>query len=528
MAEPQRSRRLEQALEAARRGDLRRAADIYGQLVEERPDDPALLQRLGDARARSGDRQGARTAFVRLAGLYEKAADHRRSVAALRRACQLGEPDPALLERLGARLRDAGRDADAREPWIEALEAARRAGQAERALRLALSLSRLEPARAEWLSIAAEAAGALEPAAPQTAASWLEIVRRSARSEETRELLRTGLERALRADPSGGALEPPLTALTRELARSPAAGTALGACGRLAGQGNPAAALTAGRLALGAGDPASAADLADLAADRIDLLAAPLHGPLIELLGGIVSADPSRGDVLERLERLTGDAAGTEEGGSADDDAAGAPAEPSPPQPHRSGDAPAVEPRPQPREAPPESVSRAPSVTTEPEDEDWIVLLTEEGQDDPSAQEVPEKERAEPAPGQDPDPPPVHSEREHLDRLGGEVRRAVDPSDAETSYQMAVGLLEMGLEDQALELAEALLDDPQRAVDAALMVVPLRADAGQPASAIAAGERALSAGVGDAEASRKLRDELSRLREAVGPGHAGGPEVSDP
>jgi Tfp pilus assembly protein PilF len=118
--------------------------------------------------------------------------------------------------------------------------------------------------------------------------------------------------------------------------------------------------------------------------------------------------------------------------------------------------------------------------------------------------------------------------------------------DAETEYQMAIGLLEMGLADQAAPLLENLLTSRDRAADAALALARLHEELGDPEAA----ERATRDGLavtgddrpsqraqllsayavlcearGGVEEAAAARDELDLLLAAhpdlIGPGEAG-------
>lgn len=111
---------LDQADRALNRGDMAQAASAYRKLVALSPNDPALLQRLGDALARAGQELEARDVFRQLADEYWKSGLRPRAMAALRRAVRLGPPDRSLLTALGQRLLEQGLTADAREPLLEA------------------------------------------------------------------------------------------------------------------------------------------------------------------------------------------------------------------------------------------------------------------------------------------------------------------------------------------------------------------------------------------------------------------------
>ncbi|HHN75546.1 MAG TPA: hypothetical protein ENK10_09985, partial [Acidobacteria bacterium] len=128
-----RSRLLADAEKAARRGNMKQAADCYRALVEASPNDRTLLQRLGDALARAGESQAACEVLEDLAELYRAEGDQHRSVAVLRRACRLAE-DRELLDKLGCWLCEQGLAADARQPLLEAARLHEAAGDPAAAL----------------------------------------------------------------------------------------------------------------------------------------------------------------------------------------------------------------------------------------------------------------------------------------------------------------------------------------------------------------------------------------------------------
>ncbi len=66
-----------------------------------------------------------------------------------------------------------------------------------------------------------------------------------------------------------------------------------------------------------------------------------------------------------------------------------------------------------------------------------------------------------------------------LASLQQSIHTAVDPGDAETSYQMALGLAEMGLDEQAAPLLERSLGDPTRRVDAMVLLARIRGRRGE-------------------------------------------------
>ncbi len=120
---------LEEAERQARKGNLSAAATCYRKLLEKTPHDAGLLQRLGDALARSGQDAEARATLRRLADLHWKTGLRSRAIASLRRAVRLGQPDPEALELLGDRCLEAGLAADAREPLLEASALREQAGE---------------------------------------------------------------------------------------------------------------------------------------------------------------------------------------------------------------------------------------------------------------------------------------------------------------------------------------------------------------------------------------------------------------
>ncbi len=74
---------------------------------------------------------------------------------------------------------------------------------------------------------------------------------------------------------------------------------------------------------------------------------------------------------------------------------------------------------------------------------------------------------------------PADSDGLDLGQLQDLLRQRVDPADAETNYQMALGLVEMGLGEQAIPLLESLLGDSARQIDATLLLVRVRDEAGE-------------------------------------------------
>lgn len=74
--------------------------------------------------------------------------------------------------------------------------------------------------------------------------------------------------------------------------------------------------------------------------------------------------------------------------------------------------------------------------------------------------------------------------------LDEQIQALVPEADAETSYQMGIGFVEMGLVDQAVPLLEKALGHPSRAVDAGLVAVRLLRESGAADRAWTLGTRA--------------------------------------
>ncbi len=147
-----RTKLLEDAERAARRGDLGKAAQCYRQLVDARPRDKHLLQKLGDALARAGEDDEARGVIERLADLYHGEGDRQRALALLKRAVRLGEPTNDLLGKLATWLLDAGLKGDAREPLREAARRWEEGGEASKARELHLRYLDVVPTDREALA----------------------------------------------------------------------------------------------------------------------------------------------------------------------------------------------------------------------------------------------------------------------------------------------------------------------------------------------------------------------------------------
>lgn len=196
-----REKLLAEAQRCARRGDMRKAADCYQSLSDAFPDDRVLLQRLADALARSGQDEAARTALERLGETYRQKGDRNRSVAVLRRAVRIGEPDPRLLTKLGRWLLEQGLAADARGPLEEAagLLEERQDWEAARAVHLLIldNLPDDPDSLAEVLRL-----GEKQPASPQLALERARLAEAFGRRGD-REMLLLALRACLDADPEG-------------------------------------------------------------------------------------------------------------------------------------------------------------------------------------------------------------------------------------------------------------------------------------------------------------------------------------
>jgi hypothetical protein len=475
-----------------------------------------------------------------LAKVYRDGADDRRAIAALNRAAQLGQADPEVLEQLGELLVGAGRAADAREPWSAALAAAQHAGDASRVWRLASRLLELDPTRGEWLDAARRAAALLDDRSVSAAGLWFDLAGRGGRAGSS-DVVDEALRRSFHADPHGAALVRRAAGVARAIVRGGTGERAVAVCREVGDAGAPVARLLGSKIALDAGVVPLAADLVLAATESPDDLPREWRDRAADLLAAVVSRDPSREEVLERLESMSGPAPAPPPAEAVSPEAVSpeaispeavspeaispeAPAEPSPPPPREPSPPPPRESSPPP---PAPRLREAPPAPEGPEAaDDWIVFLEEEEDTAPVPRDAPGEAQApsEPEEGsafaaraaaED------RAEEATLDRLEGTLREAVDGHDDETTYQMAVGLLEMGLDDQAVELVDGLLDRPERAVDAALMAVRVLAKQGEHGRALAAGERGLASGGGPPEAQRLLREELEQLRHTVGEAGSG-------
>jgi tetratricopeptide (TPR) repeat protein len=575
------------AEDAARRGDMARAANIYRQLLELSPDDLGLLQRLGDALARSGQEGDARQVFVQLGRAYAGHGHRGRALAALRRAARTGGPDARVLAELAGLALDAGMPGDAHEPLLEATRLFAQAGAHEDAAALlekgAAALPRdvgLRDARAQ----VAEAAGR-----SQEAARW--------RVEAG--IARAGLgdvEGALQSFAAALAAEPSQLSALRQLpeilrvlrgieparlperwpglAGAPAAGWLVLRAFHLsrAGQGRaalgalrglrelrpipPIVALWSGQVLVEQQELGAAERMAQIALGALG--GRPEHQrALVDLLSGVVAHDPRRQWAADELERLAGDTAAPARAAPSASPPQ-APAPPAPAEPRPAEPAPAAEPSLLPdgvrarlfevdaltshglfdtagralesippdwrdhpeavrrredlerrRQPPTQAPAPAPEIrggdigaegaSSPPEGSDeaeWVLLLDEE-----------DGETA-PSPDADTAPEPTAHGAPAPD-LGTTIQSAMADSDAETAYQMAIGLLEMELPEQALPLLEQALEHPSRALDAALALIDLRRRGGQPREALETGLKALAS---PGEAPAALAGEvLSRL-----------------
>ena len=127
--------------------------------------------------------------------------------------------------------------------------------------------------------------------------------------------------------------------------------------------------------------------------------------------------------------------------------------------------------------------ARGAAPSAEAADDDAMFVFMDEDAEDRAAATPPEAPPAEPPPALAPPAAPsaidVSLAGIDLAQLEHSINKAVDPGDAEMNYQMALGLVEMGLYDQAAPLLEPVLGDPARRVDAVVLLSRVRAAAGQ-------------------------------------------------
>jgi tetratricopeptide (TPR) repeat protein len=557
---------LEEAERQARKGNLAAAAACYRKLLEKSPEDAGLLQRLGDALARSGQEAEARAVLRRLADQHWKTGLRSRAIAALRRAVRLGEPDPAALELLGDRCLEAGLAVDAREPLLEAAALREQAGEvresAELLERLVQALPRDVAVREQLLRLTAgHGSPRLHVRALALAAEGRALAGRPGEAcEALAQALDLGGEDlpALELLP---AMVPALASLPAEAypERLEGVGAAADAAWRvlraaiLAQQGD-AGALAELRDRIEAGHPmpararlfAGRVFLAHLmippAESAIDAAAAELQDrpelrqEVLDAIGALLARSPGN-ELAEAWKarfaaapRGAGDAARrtrpapvVRAGAAAPPQAPPRPQEPTPTElvaklvearallEHRlpekaletltsipaawreREDVAALI-----REAAASATRRADSAMTgrtRPEptpplsedqtpDDDGLLLVLDLEEGSPAAP-VP---APPPAPARPADAGPGGPDLGELERA---LRQVISEEDAETEYQMAIGLIEMGLGDQAAPLLESLLAGGERAADAALALARVHGELGD----LEAAERATRAGL---------------------------------
>ncbi|MDQ7006826.1 MAG: hypothetical protein Q9Q40_06305 [Acidobacteriota bacterium] len=575
------SRLLADAEQAARRGDMQKAAACYRALVDARPDDRVLLQRLGDALARSGEAEEACEVLARLADLYRAEGDQHRSVALLRRACRLAD-DRNLLDKLGCWLCEQGLSADARQPLLDAARLHEAAGDAAAAL-------------AVWRRLAEGPAGGLEalrqilrlgapdgshPLSPRERATLALGLSRQGALEESIENFAAAAE-AGTAMLDGGGLEhfarafqrlgevprPPRQADSAAMANWTLLRAAVFECldrrdearrelleAPAADWPAPARLAVARRLTALEAYDAAAGLLLDLGTSPAGVSEHALRDALSEL----VMRDPGQHAVMERLLAVSPPPAGEK---VPDDDEVSPSAEATDPPglspvlraqvlevesfiahgmysraqaalarlagaagPHPEvsrleQELAALRPPPPKVAPPPAEEPPPPPLAMGPgedsggsDDEEWVIDFDEAT--GPVA--------ARPTPAPEPGPPAAGgaSRPGDLEGLDACLEEALPEEDLETRYQMAVGLWEMELREQALALfAEIARTRGSRAVDSALMAVRAWTDQGELERALGLAAEVLEAGLpgdgpGDSEA--ELRARAALLAHAVG------------
>ena len=595
---------LREAENAARRGDLARAAEIYARILERTPNDLAIRQRLADALARSGREDEARDVFRRLAEDYWNGGYRARALAVLRRAIRLGDPEPELLGLLGERTLEQGLVADAREPLLLAARAWEARGDGERAAaawrRLAEAFPRDVESRRALCRLAD--AASVPAARARARADLAEVLARTGDPEGAVAAFREALEAdrecltALDALPSllpslVEAAPPPDAALFSADEPPVKAGLSLLRVSLDHHAGRPAdrepveailerddlpprARLWAGRVLL---------DLGDVAGARRGILAGAralldrgdeVRDLLIGSLSGLLTRDPGAAEAMELLERLTAEPAAEEPGEEA------APEEPATPpvaavETGREGGDPAPEPAAGRRDVPdqahlearliearrllahglpdraravldevaafapghpglaelqaeveaalrpepsPTPVAPAPAGevialgdgSTAPEDDEGFEIVLDDFDEDedeaapppaaaapvsrPASTTAPLPTIAAPGPedsageGED---DTGRSPGLDIGHLAKEVQAAVSGEDAETTFQMGLGLVQMGLVDEAAELLSPVVASAERGWDAALVLARAFVEAGRPADALSWGLRVL-------------------------------------
>ncbi len=104
-----------------------------------------------------------------------------------------------------------------------------------------------------------------------------------------------------------------------------------------------------------------------------------------------------------------------------------------------------------------------------------------------------------------------------IGHLAQEVRAAVSGEDAETTFQMGLGLVQMGLVDEAAEVLRPVVRSPGRGWDAALVLARAYAGAGRPGEALSWGRRVLESDLPRSpEAERELLGVLVRVAREAG------------
>ncbi len=625
----ERQRLLQQAAAAVRQGDLAGAAELYRQLAELVPNDPAVLQRLGDALARIGRHEEARDALRRLARVYRDGGQTNHALAALRRATRIGEPSPELLEDLGEACLEAGRVADARVPLLEAsrlfaerrdLTSARRTlergaaasptdpsflealvrltdeigAEADRAsARAALAVTRCRSGDLAGATLAAAEAFGLDPTGdnvfealsraeatferhpealpprppegsgalpgtwatfracclvgrPDTSAAVLDeleavlatenaptgcaalraasLFAEADRLEAADRAARIAVRDLGRSRRFGRDLKDLLERLTARDGRRFA--WAASAASRLSGS----MAQQTGAVAVPGAGPAAAGtpDLPDEIRARLFEAEALLQHGLADTARRALRAIPARYQDHPDVLRVLGAAGGKptpphkpasrETASGAEDGVPAipleAPAEEAPAPAADAGQGPVgttTMPAPVRVDAPVAPPEPAPEAGGG--DDDFVIVFDDEAGEGVTAPSM----ALGTSSGGPPRGDPPGIDGPDLKALEEGIGRAVSDADTETSYQMALGLMEMGLFGQARPILEGLLSSPERAAMAGLLLVRGFREQGATAEALQAGLKALAAGEGVDDAARpELAGELAELALAGG------------
>ncbi|UCF67652.1 MAG: hypothetical protein JSV80_18145 [Acidobacteriota bacterium] len=204
---------------AARRGDLARAAACYVELHERYPDDLGLTQRMGDALARSGERAKACKVFDSLAETYRERGQMALAIAALGRAVKLapGAMEPRI--RLAQWQFSQGLASDAESTLQAASVAAAEAGDPESELHIVRLLA---GRRADDLGVQARWVALTDSAGDETEAlqARLGVVQAQARQGRAQEAW-TALVEALEIAPSQAITQPMFEAVVTSLSAPP-------------------------------------------------------------------------------------------------------------------------------------------------------------------------------------------------------------------------------------------------------------------------------------------------------------------